>query len=557
MEICTHCLPFWGGARPVEHVRPATGVQAPANLSWSFALRDRGFQVYHPLCHDPGEAAGSRVFCEGGSERVSRLARRANNRTEFSSPTTESLAHAILSTNLQAQKTKDACQPTTLSSALWSKLNLNGYLLQYPGGHETSLEELAAKSGLLNFDCGIDKLCYAGQLTRLCQLCLPVKGRDWYVLVAAQEWNSYMNVVYQAVGFAMTMMQGIKEMNHHCSGIIPSMVTPRTIYICEAQIKDFFPDKKDDWAIAKAYLTFLSGFSKVHPTEGHVSDTKWWMQLVQGQIGLLAGEANIMDYAVIPDPVNQHDKWTYFIYQLSKTQDLIQTKLTQNSEEIISSGISTEQGIYGALKDGVFLIDHVHSQNLVNLAASQQSEMKLSIQLNLLAAIWEKQVMTWSSIHLLIWNHQKFFILRGSDPCDGNGENGASSINNQISYCDPDNIMMKIVQLKSKNKINSEIYNGHLVLEKYNFTAGFLTERAWKCQSNNNQFQPDVWNSSKPIKIDSECSFNLAVCDLTIPGTFQETAPPKSINNFIPARELREKGKSIAQICRNFLGLPI
>ncbi|PLW18496.1 hypothetical protein PCANC_12290, partial [Puccinia coronata f. sp. avenae] len=402
------------------------------------------------------------------------LARRANNQTEFGSSTTGSLAHAILLANSQDSDTRDACKPTTLSPALWSKLDLNEYLLRYHGGQETSLEELAAKSGLWNFDCGIDKLCYAGQL------CSPVKGKDWYILVAAQEWNSYMNVVYQAVGFAMTMMQGI----------IPSM------------IKDFFPDKNDDWAIAKAYLTFLSGFSKVHPTEGHLSNTKWWMQLVQGQIGLSAGGANIMDYAIVPDPVNQHDKWTYFIYQLSKTQDLIQSKLTQNSEEIIGSGISTDQGIYGALKDGEFLMDHVHCQSLVNLAASQQSEMKLSIQLNLLAAIWEKQ---------------KFFILRGSDTCDGNGENGASSEKNELSYCDPDNIMMKIVQLKSKNKITSEIYNGHLLLEKYNFTAGFLTERAWKCQSNTKQFEPDVWNSSKPIKIDSECNFNMAVCDLTAP----------------------------------------
>jgi hypothetical protein len=80
---------------------------------------------------------------------------------------------------------------------------------------------------------------------------------------------------------------------------------------------------------------------------------------------------------------------------------LIQSKLTQNSEEIISSGISTEQGIYGVLKDGGFLIDHVHCQSLVNLAASQQSEMKLSIQLNLLAAIWEKQV---SSMKLITWH---------------------------------------------------------------------------------------------------------------------------------------------------------
>jgi hypothetical protein len=37
------------------------------------------------------------------------------------------------------------------------------------------------------------------------------------------------------------------------------------------------------------------------------------MQLVQGQIGLTAGEANIMDYAVIPDPVNQHDKVGFYL----------------------------------------------------------------------------------------------------------------------------------------------------------------------------------------------------------------------------------------------------
>ncbi|KAA1075091.1 hypothetical protein PGT21_028599 [Puccinia graminis f. sp. tritici] len=401
------------------------------------------------------------------------LARRSINETESPHATTQTQAHPILLTS--SPDSRDACQPRTLSPSLWSRLNLDEYLLQYPGGQETSLE-----------------------------LCSPVHGKDWYILVAAQEWNSYMNVVYQAVGFAMTMMQGI----------IPSM------------IKDLFPDKHDDWAIAKAYLTFFSSCAKVHPTEGHLSSTKWWMQLVQGQIGLAAGEANIMDYAVIPDPVNQHDKWTYFIYELSKTQDLIQSKLTQNSEEIISSGISTEQGIYGVLKDGGFLIDHVHCQSLVNLAASQQSEMKLSIQLNLLAAIWEKQ---------------KYFILRGSDPCDGDGENGASSGKNQLSYCNPDNIMMKIVQLKTRNKITSEIHNGHLVLENYNFTAQFLTERAWRCQSNTKQFEPEVWNSSKPIKIDSECSFNLAVCDLTSPET----------------RELRKKGKSIAEICRNHLGLPI
>lgn len=85
-------------------------------------------------------------------------------------------------------------------------------------------------------------------------------------------------------------------------------------------------------------------------------------------------------------------QWTYFIYQLSKNQDLIQSQLTKSSEEIVSSGISTEAGIYGTLKDGAFLIDHVHYRNFINFAANEQNEMKLSIELHLLSAIWEKQV---------------------------------------------------------------------------------------------------------------------------------------------------------------------
>jgi hypothetical protein len=38
-----------------------------------------------------------------------------------------------------------------------------------------------------------------------------VKEKAGYVLVAAQECNLYMNVVHEAVGFAMTMMQGSEK----------------------------------------------------------------------------------------------------------------------------------------------------------------------------------------------------------------------------------------------------------------------------------------------------------------------------------------------------------
>ncbi|KAG0139254.1 hypothetical protein CROQUDRAFT_726637 [Cronartium quercuum f. sp. fusiforme G11] len=398
----------------------------------------------------------------------------------------------------QNELDQDPCKPRTICPSLWSELNLNQYLLNYPGGDQISLEQLAVNSKLLNFDCGIDKMCYAGQL------CSPVRGKDWYVLVAAQEWNSFMNIMYQAIGFSMTMMQGV----------IPSMIA------------DFFPDENDDWAIAKAYLTFFSNLAKVHPTEGHISNTKWWMQLIQGQIGLSAGEANVMDYSIVPDPKNQHDKWTYFIYQLSKNQDLIQNQLTKSSEEIISAGISTENGILGTLKDGQFLIDHVHYRKFINFAANEQNQMKLSIELHLLSGIWEKQ---------------KYFITRGSHACDKSGPNGAFDGENELSYCGPDNIMMNIVKVGEGDKLINKVYNGKLVLDKYNFTSQFLIERAWNCQKQSNEFEFDVWNSSTPIKIDSECSFNLPVCDLTRPDL----------------HELGRHPNKVVEICREKCGLPL
>ena len=93
------------------------------------------------------------------------LIRRATKETEPIPDPTQTLAHPLLLTNSQENNARDACRPRTLSPTLWSKLNLNQYLLEYPGGQQTSLEELAVKSKLLNFDCGINKLCYAGQVS--------------------------------------------------------------------------------------------------------------------------------------------------------------------------------------------------------------------------------------------------------------------------------------------------------------------------------------------------------------------------------------------------------
>lgn len=104
----------------------------------------------------------------------------------------------------------------------------------------TSKQQLAEKVNLRNFDCGIEKNCYADQVSKIVieclkdliehlmrliedteQLCQPVRGKEWYILVAAQEWNGFMNIIYQAIGWAMTMIQGefgLGDVEHHPDG---------------------------------------------------------------------------------------------------------------------------------------------------------------------------------------------------------------------------------------------------------------------------------------------------------------------------------------------------
>lgn len=393
------------------------------------------------------------------------------------------------------------CMSRPLSPKLWMDMDMDEFLRNYRNGDKINLP-LANQANLTNFDCGIEKLCYADQL------CHPVKGKEWYILVAAQEWNTFMNAAYQSIGWAMTMMQGVA----------PSLV------------HDFYPDLPDIWSIIKAILTFASALAKVIPTEGLLTWPKWWYQLAQGEFGLFAGISNLMDDIFMKNPVNQHDKWTTFSYALSISQDRAQMSIAKLSQATIEAGISSENGMYGVLKDGNFLMEYSSKFRkkrikLDNIAGDKESEMKLAVQLHLLAAIWTEQ---------------NYFITRGSDPCTQSGPNGAWAGDKVLSYCGPDNVMMNIIRAKGDHAVN-KVHNARLVSEKYNFGVQFLTESAWRCQEQSGKFGFDVWNATDPVTFDDLCSFNLPVCDLTQAAI----------------RAYRDSGQGTVRACRIIGGLPI
>ncbi|KNE89799.1 hypothetical protein PSTG_16732 [Puccinia striiformis f. sp. tritici PST-78] len=94
------------------------------------------------------------------------------------------------------------CSGYALNRGTWAELGIDNYLLHYPGGQNLTLFDYTRSLNVLNFDCGIGRMCLAGQL------CHPVRGRDWVVLSAVQEWNFYINSMYEAIATAMGMVQG-------------------------------------------------------------------------------------------------------------------------------------------------------------------------------------------------------------------------------------------------------------------------------------------------------------------------------------------------------------
>ncbi|MBW0461132.1 hypothetical protein O181_000847 [Austropuccinia psidii MF-1] len=160
-----------------------------------------------------------------------------------------------------------------------------------------------------------------------------------------------------------------------------------------------------------------------------------------------------------------------------------------------SVGFGTPAGMYGVLKDGVFL-----QQSMEKTQFNLQSKFSQVIKLKLLAAILRAQ---------------NVFITRGSDPCKHGGTNGAFSGKNVLSYCGKDKVMMNIVKAKG-SKTHMKIFGASTIEGKYGFSTEFLTESAWKCQTKYGKYQYDPYEKSPlPSDINADCLFNLPVCDCT------------------------------------------
>lgn len=391
--------------------------------------------------------------------------------------------------------TQSSCVKRPLSQRLWQDLDLDAYLQNYTGGKTLSVVAFANQVNMTNFACGIGQYCDAGEL------CSSAQAPAWYVLVGIQNWNELMNDIYKSIAFAVGTVQ------EQAPSLVSDLSPPLSVFpIKVATIIN----------IIAASVSVVPGF--LLPGTGI-----WYYLVLQGALYTTFSEIGFYCSAVRPPPdvVSGYTKWTHYAWMLSLLQDRGQEAVANSTLRTLQKGISTEEGIYGALKNGTFLQPQA-TPSLVPLERSLEQIIKVQ----LLAAILRSH---------------NVYITRGSDPCNKAGLNGAFPGPDILSYCGKDGVMMNIVQAGKRDKTVMNFYGSQTITSKHQFDVGFLVQSAWECQTKYGQYNFNPYhNGTVPTDVHADCLFNLPVCDCTQPGIVKA----------------RKKGVRTARACRR-AGVPI
>lgn len=402
------------------------------------------------------------------------------------------------------------CEAQPLRPSLWKNLDMNSYLDHYPNGTHLSLEQYATRVGASDFQCGIGKICNPGQL------CKGVDGRDWYALVAAQNWNNFVNMLYQAAGDAFDV----------ASDVLPTMLTDFE--------KDFARTPRHFASWASLISNWISSFpASLFKSYGPIPDSvflSWgaisWLVIVMITYQITA-VAWLETWVLIGEGESRFKRSSSVTWMLGQAQHVVQGIISNITEEVLLSGVSTTKGLASINRDGIFT-----SGTPVTDRKTVQKEYEKVLKLKTLVKIWRIQ---------------NVFIVRGADPCTQDGTNGAFKDPKRLSYCGEDSVMMSIVRGQHKgDRFDPTIYRAARVESKYGFSTEYLTTTSWECQKKYGAFEYDphlCWNSTDPHSVRKleDCVVNLPVCDFTRADM----------------KEALRQGISITKACRELSGLPI
>ncbi|OAV99719.1 hypothetical protein PTTG_25269 [Puccinia triticina 1-1 BBBD Race 1] len=370
-----------------------------------------------------------------------------------------------------------SCKALPIAKETWNQLKLNDHLKQFPGGDKMNLVQYATKLNMTNFVCGIGGACHAGQP------CYPLETPDWYILFAVQQWNSYMNVYYEAVGYGIAIVQS--SLNALIASLFPASDTTAIRNV------------KANLGI-QASLSQVTGTVMMDVMLAFGSTSGPWFALFDFLNFIMTAAQGVAAFAIQEPPAPLQDgffQWSNTAYYLSKYEEVIHKQIAEEGKKRIAAGISTNQGIFGVVKDGNF----IEPENFPSLPDLEEQIRKLTSALGL----------------NMLLHSINAFITVGSDPCTDKGKNGAWPEGTHLSWCDkPDGTMHNIVIAKD-GKTYNEINNAALINDYFGIGTELIVTSSIKCQNMNKGWNYVPWSQDKgalPKAPDSDCVFNLPVC---------------------------------------------
>ncbi|KAH7348704.1 hypothetical protein BKA65DRAFT_455082 [Rhexocercosporidium sp. MPI-PUGE-AT-0058] len=351
----------------------------------------------------------------------------------------------------------DSCPAEPLVTDTWTKLDIDSFFKGWieanftapaPGGN--TIQALAASFGAPNFFCGLDSFCSAEQP------CLPVTLPAWYVMVAIQNWNSYMNSVNTAIGFASSIL----------SLKLPGIVS------------DFLPSTVDDVTPLKTVITMFSTVLGAVPLTGPVSTG---VTAVTGGLGFL------LDKLTPPAEADKFVTWSNIAGALSTVVSQYQATVDSTFDSILSADpLSPDSGIAGILSGGSFL--GVRE----NFTAS---DLQSGIDATLTRAAIGAAIAA-SGTYVLHFHNAQPCRDDETSVCQRNGDSNINLVLKQ------DNFDVATDTAKA-------------LTEKYGLTKDdFLVSVAscWESKGKTNNF--DAFQESLPLDASTPCVLYIPVCDL-------------------------------------------
>ncbi|KAG0151508.1 hypothetical protein CROQUDRAFT_36552 [Cronartium quercuum f. sp. fusiforme G11] len=350
------------------------------------------------------------------------------------------------------QIVNNSCLAAPITPELWKNLQLDTYLETYPGAQNLTLSQYASHVHAANFFCGIGRRCLAGQP------CAPVSKMDWLVLYSVQQWNFYMNSLYEAIESAISIVRVANWMGLAIfAGTLASLVLLTAGVIAYVGPVAFtLLDSVAAEAAAGETVAVVPPIAAAGLVKRHQQETL--------STDLFAAYAKLDS-----DITMLHSKLKAVLF---KMVDLV-----------LSSPIYSEYGLSHLLKGGIYLEPNPSK------AAVQKGARDVA-QLTVISELFK-------SLH----------------SCTNDGPNGALPGDEVLSYCSDDGLMMNIVQADG-DQLVQEVRNAPLLYSKYGYTTRYLATQAWSCQQKS--INGTVVTGEN--RMNSECLFTISVCDLRLPA---------------------------------------